>query len=113
MWAEDLAEQIIEELAGMQEQRLDPLRMLAAIRVEIRLDQQRDRDRKRMERRRRIARGERGFVMEERVCLGCGEVFAVLVGGVGRPKQYHSVECENATAQKRWRHRRKGNSVRP
>ena len=105
MWDESIpmavqvAEAFVEEAVGYSSER----EFIFALYQEVMIARRKDRDRERKQRRRDIARGLRGFQIEEVRCRECGRTFGRLKGGMGRPKVYCSPGCESRASTRRWR----------
>jgi len=94
-----IAENFVEEASGYESQ----IDFLRGMYQDLLIERRRERDRERKARRRAIAQGTRGFVIEEVACPRCGNVFGRLKWAVGRPKRYCTLRCEHAARQARHR----------
>ena len=96
MWDESIpmavqvAEAFVEEASGFSSEH----DFLLALYQEVMSQRRREWDRERKRRRRDIARGLRGFQIEETRCRICGKVLGRLKGVCGRPRHY-CPECES------------------
>ena len=94
-----IAENFVEEASGYSSER----EFIAALYREMMVARRIQRERERSQRRRDIARGMRGFIIEEVRCKGCGKPFGRLKGTCGRPKVYCSEKCESTATTRKWR----------
>ena len=105
MWDESIpmavqvAEAFVEEASGFSSER----EFLLSLYHEVMAQRRRERDRERKQRRRDIARGLQGFVIEEVRCRFCGRPFGRLKGTMGRPRVYCCAEHESRATTKKWR----------
>ena len=88
--------EVVEAFVDAGAQWTDERSMRSDIWLTHRAYEKREKDKERKAARRRVASGDRGAVVEEKVCPVCGHRFGVVQGKRGRPRRFCSPKCRDA-----------------